>query len=60
MHQKLGLLALKLSVISVLAVIVLSAVGCNTECVDKFDCQTRGSGLMCSKGACVTATDAGN
>lgn len=62
MHQKLGLLALKFSVVSVLAAVVLSAVGCNTECVDQFDCKSRGTGLMCSKGACVTATtlDAGN
>jgi len=55
MHQKLGLLALKLTVISVVAAMVLSAVGCNTECVDKFDCASRGQNLICSKGACVAA-----
>jgi hypothetical protein len=54
MTRKLGLLA----AISVFVTIVLAAPGCNSGCIDKFDC---GSGSwQCVNSACVAgAPDAG-
>jgi len=52
MTRKLGLLA----AIAVFVTIVLTAPGCNSGCLDKFDC---GDGnWTCVNGAC-SASDAG-
>jgi hypothetical protein len=58
MQQKLGQLATRFSLIAFISAVLLSATGCNSECVDRYDCQSRGKDYMCDTGKCVPAPPA--